>query len=280
MGDLTINKIIGSLLAVALGLFGLHELSNAVFAGGGEHAGSHDEDKSLNEQFAERYAYYVEIAGSDSGGGEVEDVFDLGLILASADAARGERSFKGKCATCHSIEQGGANGTGPNLFGVVGADKAAHDGFTYSGVLGGMDGDWNYAALNDWLENPSAYARGTTMAFAGLRRDDERANVIAYLASYSPQAPAYPDPLPAGSEAEAAAAAEDAGDAVTAEIQPGTDPQLATGEVEVQEVTGGENGAVVLVPAETADAVREAAEDASEAPAEGIEDAVETPEQQ
>ncbi|HBX98236.1 MAG TPA: cytochrome c family protein, partial [Hyphomonas sp.] len=69
----------------------------------------------MTEQMCEKFAYCVEVADAGGTGGEAEEVFDLGLLLASADIARGERTFKGKCATCHTIDQGGANGTGPNL---------------------------------------------------------------------------------------------------------------------------------------------------------------------
>ncbi len=197
MGELGMNKILGALLATALILFGLHQLSAIAFGHGGGHHGHHEEEKSLNEIFAERYAYFIPVeeqAASD----DAEPVFDLGLLLASADVSRGERAFKGKCATCHSIDQGGANGTGPNLHAIVGAAKASKAGFGYSNALSGVGGDWSYDALNAWLENPSSYARGTSMAFAGLRRDDERAATIAYLASFTPNAPDFPAPLPAG----------------------------------------------------------------------------------
>ncbi|MEM0986194.1 MAG: c-type cytochrome [Pseudomonadota bacterium] len=196
MGELTINKFMGSFLAAALVLFGLRELAHVTFAP--PHAYHHDdhgEEKTLNEQFAAKYAYYVEVEEPREDG-EPEPVFDLGLILAAADVSSGERSFNAKCATCHSINDGGANGTGPNLHGIMGAPKNKADGFNYSGALPAGE-QWTYAAMNDWLYNPSAYAAGTSMAFAGLRRDNERANVIAYLAQQTPDAPAFPEPLPA-----------------------------------------------------------------------------------
>ncbi|MEQ9436942.1 c-type cytochrome [Hyphomonas sp.] len=207
MGELGVNKILGALLATALGLMGLHQLSAIVFShgSGAEHHGDeHAEATSMSEQMCAKYAYCVEVAGSGGGSEVVEVVFDLGAAMASADAARGERAFKAQCATCHTINEGGANGTGPNLYGVVGAAKAAHAGFAYSAALSGMGGDWSYENMNAWLENPSAYARGTSMSFAGLRRDPDRVNVIAYLAANSPNAPAAPAPLPASDEDVAA----------------------------------------------------------------------------
>lgn len=280
MGELGLNKIFGALLATALGVFALQTLSSIVFSGEGDgahHGEEHAEPASMTEKMCEKFAYCVEVADAGGTGGEEEEVFDLGLLLASADVARGERTFKGKCTTCHSIEQGGPNGTGPNLYNTVGAEKAHHDGFAYSAALSGMDGTWTYEALNEWLYNPSAYARGTTMSFAGLRRDDDRINVIAYLASYTDNPPVFPDPLPAAGEE----AVE--GDAVEASIPAeGVDdmenPTLATGEVEtVDSVDGtgpndGDVGETVTIPADIAEAVEESADSATEAAEDAFEE--------
>lgn len=237
MGELGLNKIFGALLATALGLFALHELSGIVFSHGSEggHGEEHAEATSMTEQMCEKFAYCVEVADS-GGGGEEEEVFDLGLLLASADADRGERAFKGKCTTCHTIESGGANGTGPNLHNVVGADKAAHPGFAYSSALSGMEGTWTYENLNEWLYNPASYARGTTMAFAGLRRDEERMDVIAYLAAYTENAPAFPEPLPVSDDT--GEAAEDEAEAVEGEESEAPaegSPETTEGAVEAPE---------------------------------------------
>ncbi|MEO0983066.1 MAG: cytochrome c family protein [Pseudomonadota bacterium] len=207
MGELGFTKISGAILATALSIMGLREVSAILFGhGGGHHGGHHDEDKSLNERISESYAYYVTVAEGGASADDVEPVFDLGLALANADVALGERSFRGKCLTCHTIEEGGATGTGPNMHSIVGAPKAQRAGFSYSSALAASGDVWTYEALNDWLENPAAYARGTTMAFAGLRRDDERANVIAYLAANTAAPPPFPDPAPAEtSESEDAA---------------------------------------------------------------------------
>jgi cytochrome c len=233
MGELGVNKILGALLATALVLMGLHQLSGIVFSHGSNaehHGDEHAEATSMSEQMCEKYAYCVEVAGSGGAAEVVEVVFDLGAALASADASKGERTFKAQCATCHNIADGGANGTGPNLHGVVGAAKAVHPGFAYSAALSGMGGSWTYENLNGWLNNPSAYARGTSMSFAGLRRDPDRVNVIAYLVANSPNAPAAPAPLAASDEAapaegeaapaEGEAAPAEATDAVAGEAAP------------------------------------------------------------
>ncbi|MEE2878076.1 MAG: cytochrome c family protein [Pseudomonadota bacterium] len=251
MGDLFWNKVFGALLAVVLVIMGLQTLSGSLFSMGGE-AGHHgdEESHSLNDWAHSRFAYYTEIAETGGAGAVEEEVYDLGLLLASADAASGERAFKAKCSTCHSIEQGGSNGTGPNLYGILGNPRGQHAGFGYSGAMQSVAGEtWTWADMDEWLENPSGYIRGTSMAFAGLRRDDERADVLAYLASYSPNAPAMPEPLPAeeeaaaeGEEGEATDASTEAGeggDAVEAELDASDieeAPATATGEIETQDV--------------------------------------------
>tara|TARA_X000001316_G_scaffold3045_1_gene559 strand:- start:488 stop:1363 length:876 start_codon:yes stop_codon:yes gene_type:complete len=272
MGELGLNKIFGALIATALGVFALQTLSSIVFShgsDGGHHGEEHAEPASMSEKMCEQFAYCVEVADAGGSGGEEEEVFDLGLLLANADVARGERTFKGKCTTCHTIDQGGANGTGPNLYNTVGAEKAHHDGFAYSAALSGMDGEWTYEALNEWLYNPAGYARGTTMSFAGLRRDDDRINVIAYLASYTDNPPAFPEPLPAEGEETAEGDAVDAALPVDG-VDDMENPTLATGEVEtVDSVDGtgpndGDVGETVTIPDEVAEAVEESADAATE----------------
>jgi len=96
------------------------------------------------------------------------------------DAERGEKLFR-RCAVCHTVTEGGADKTGPNLFGVVGRDIATKDGFRYSKALLALEGSWTEDALTQYLLSPRTYARGTKMAFAGLRKTPDRADVIAWL---------------------------------------------------------------------------------------------------
>jgi cytochrome c len=254
MGELGLNKILGALLATALGLMALHQLSAIVFSHGGE--GHHGEEQaeatSLSEQMCAKYAYCVAVADSGGGGEAEEEVFDLGAALAAADPAKGERVFKAQCTTCHNITDGGANGTGPNLHGVVGASKAAHPGFTYSAALSGVGGSWTYEDLNHWINNPGAFARGTSMSFAGLRRDTDRANVIAYLASNSPNAPAFPAPMAASSDEAAPAEGEEA---------PAAEGEAAPAEAATTETVEGE------APAEAAPEATETEAAPAEVPA-------------
>ena len=133
---------------------------------------------------------------------------DIGTLLASADAAKGQVAAGKKCAACHTFEQGGAAKVGPNLYGIVGANFAHAPGFAYSDAVKNHGGKWGYEELDQWLKAPASYVKGNKMAFAGLKNDAERADVIAYLKSISPSAPALPAPKPAAAPAEAAKAEE------------------------------------------------------------------------
>jgi cytochrome c len=117
----------------------------------------------------------------------------LETLLASADAKQGEADTKQLgCIACHTFNQGGKAGLGPNLYGIVGAPHGHMEGFNYSAALKSKPGPWTYEELYQWLKKPSAYAPGTRMTFAGIPKAKQRADVIAYLRSLSPN----PEPLP------------------------------------------------------------------------------------
>lgn len=285
MGELGLNKIFGALLAVALVIMGLREVSMIVF-GGGHHA--HHEYESLNAWAESNFkGYRVDIAETGGGSVIIEEIYDLGALLLGADLARGERSFKAKCASCHTIDQGGSNGTGPNLYATVGAAKQSHAGFNYSGALSNTEGDWSWERMDAWLENPSSYARGTNMAFAGLKRDDERASVLAYLASYSPDAPAAPEPLPeVVAEGEAEEAAGDLAETDEAvidggEASPAEDAAItaeAAADQAIEEAADAGAGAIAeatIAAEEVVEIIADTATDASEPVTDVVEEAAE-----
>ncbi len=115
----------------------------------------------------------------------------IAQLLASASPDKGPTIFK-KCVACHTIEKGGANKVGPNLYGVIGHKKAMHDGFAYSANMKGMGGEWTYENLSEFLKAPAKYVPGTKMAFAGISRPGERADLIAWLRTQADT----PAPLP------------------------------------------------------------------------------------
>ena len=156
----TLGAFCGALLIFLLARWGAEELYHT----------------SLSEDAQQ--AYVID-TGEDVEVAEAEEEIDFAEILASADVGRGARAFN-KCAACHRLEDG-ANGTGPHLYEIVGRPKSAVDGFGYSGALG--EGEWTAENLSAFIESPRSYAPGTSMAFAGIRSVQERADLIAYLDS-------------------------------------------------------------------------------------------------
>lgn len=297
------NKILGAVLAAILAIMGIKEFSNVVFGKGGHHGHHAEEEKSMNDRFAEAFAYYIPV--EDAGPGEVvvEEVFDLGAELASADASSGETVFKQNCASCHTIEDGGANKTGPNLHGLAGRSVATHAGFNYSGSLADYGaangGTWSYQNLNEFILNPKGTVSGTYMAYPGLKRDSQRMDLIAYLAAETPSAPAFPEPLPPpAEEAVVDTATAEGGDVVDASAEEGGETDaaamnapageedaaseaLADAEATVTEAAG-EAEASMNAAAEEAETAAgeavEAAETEAEEAAEEVEEAAESEE--
>lgn len=127
-------------------------------------------------------AYVIEV--DDGGQGAEEEVVQIAFadVYAAADASRGERLWR-QCSACHALEAG-KNGTGPYLHGVVDRAKHAADGYEYSDGLMAIDGDWTPENLSGFIENPRSYAPGTKMAYNGMRDIEDRANLIAYIATF------------------------------------------------------------------------------------------------
>jgi cytochrome c len=154
----------------------------------------------------EKMGYVVEGVEEVAGeGGAAEAPVAIATLLPTADAAKGAEIFK-KCASCHTITQGGANGVGPNLYGTVGEEIGkGKAGFAFSDALSGKGGKWDFDALNAWLTSPKAFAPGTKMSFAGLSKAEDRANLIVYLNAQGSNLPLPAAPPAGAAPAEAAA---------------------------------------------------------------------------
>ncbi|HLL32222.1 MAG TPA: cytochrome c family protein [Allosphingosinicella sp.] len=132
-------------------------------------------------------------------------------FLAAADPAKGQAQFA-KCSACHTINQGGANGTGPNLWGIMGSGIGKHSpGFAYSPALAGKGGTWDWEAMSQWIKSPRDFAPGTKMTFAGISKPEDRANLLAYLNAQGGSPLPLPTPQAAAGN-PAVAAAEKAGE--------------------------------------------------------------------
>jgi cytochrome c len=196
------NTIAGWVLGSGVVALALSSLSYRYFEAGKTHA-------------PEKPGYAVEGGEGEGGGAKAEVPFET--LLASADVAKGEATFK-KCMSCHTINAGGADGIGPHLHGVVGR-AIGSTGFAYSDALKAKGGTWDFASLNEWLHNPKKFAEGNKMSFPGLPDAAERANLIVYLNSQGsnlplPAAPAAPA---AGAEGAAPETAALVGDAAAGE---------------------------------------------------------------
>ncbi len=164
------NKIAGAVLFTLLVYLGVQNLGDILFA--------------TDEANPEAYIVegIAEDGASSAAAAVVEEVVPISELLLTASLEKGEKISK-KCVSCHSFDQGGPNKIGPAMWGVVGRDIGSVAGFGYSSALSSMEGNWTAEALNGFLENPKAYAEGTAMAFAGLRKAQDRADIIAYLQS-------------------------------------------------------------------------------------------------
>jgi cytochrome c len=172
----------------------------------------------VREQHLEKPAIKIDIpeAASPSGQPAAAPLPPVANLLAKADIAAGQAYASKVCAACHTFDQGAKAGIGPNLYNVVGGPHAHMEGFNYSAALKSKTGPWTFDELNEWLDKPSAYAPGTRMTFAGITNNQDRANVIDYLHTLSPNPQALPAPVaeppPAPAATGKTAAAAPAGD--------------------------------------------------------------------
>jgi cytochrome c len=140
----------------------------------------------------EKMGYPIAGVAQEGEGGGATAEEPIEFYLAKADPAKGAQVFN-KCMACHNADKGGANQTGPNLWGVLGEAIGQGKGFAFSDALAKKGGTWNWDNLSQWLTSPRTFAPGTKMTFAGLSNPQDRADVIAFLNQHSD----HPLPLPA-----------------------------------------------------------------------------------
>ena len=178
MDSFELNKIIAAILMVALLVIGIGKFSDIIF----------------HVDRPETPGYKVEVdqvtTAKVTSSTEVQ-VVDIAALMTIGDTINGEKIFK-KCAACHSINKGGKNKIGPALYNVVGRKVGAISDYKYSKALAGYDKEWTFEELNGFLIKPAKWIRGTKMAYAGLRKEKDRASVIKYLNQNSDS----PIPLP------------------------------------------------------------------------------------
>lgn len=206
MGTLEVNKVFAAVLVAGIAFMGATIIS----------------DYAVNPTHLAKPVIVIEGAVATSDSAPQADP-PIEVLLAASDPKVGEADVKKQgCVACHSFNEGGKAGIGPNLYGVVGAPHGHMEGYTYSAALKGKSGPWTFAELYEWLKKPSAYAPGTKMTYAGLADPKARASIINYLHTLS----ANPEPLPAA-PAQAAQAGTAAGAVTPAAVAAG-DPPIDT----------------------------------------------------
>ena len=167
MDSFEINKLLTAVLVVFLVIFGIGKISDIVF---------HVEKPNTS-------AYKVEFAEVDQAktSSSVQTV-DIAALLALGSVEDGQKVFK-KCSACHSIKKGGRNNIGPALYNVLGRNIGALEDYKYSKALIAFGKDWTFEEMNNFLIKPTSYIKGTKMAFAGLKKEKDRASVILYMNS-------------------------------------------------------------------------------------------------
>jgi|TARA_B100001093_G_scaffold24343_1_gene21536 cytochrome c len=181
MDSFEINKIIAAVLLTALIVIGLGKFTDILF---------HVEKPKESAYKVEGLETSVAKTSSSSEIKEVEKI-DIGQLLALGDLVHGEKVFK-KCSACHMIASGGKNMIGPNLWSVIGRTAGSVSDYKYSKAMVAYGKEWTFEEMNSYLIKPQAYVKGTKMAFAGLRKEKDRASVILFMNSKS----SSPKPLP------------------------------------------------------------------------------------
>ena len=180
MDSFELNKIIAAILMVALLIIGIGKLSDVIFY--------------VEKPKTPGYSVEIEqatVVSSQTSLQPTEEKVDIATLIAMGDITTGDKVFK-KCAACHSIVKGGKNNIGPALYNVVGRDVGTVGDYKYSKALAAYGKAWTFEELNGYLLKPAKWIKGTKMAFAGLRKEKDRASVILYLNQNSDS----PIPLP------------------------------------------------------------------------------------
>lgn len=187
MDSFELNKIAGAVLGVLTFTVGLNVFSDILFS-------SHAPEKP---------GYEIAVQEAASGEAQAAEAASVPLpqLLAAASVEKGATQAK-KCAACHNFQEGAGAKVGPDLYGIVDRPVASVAGFGYSAAMKAKGGEWTPLALNKFLTNPKADVPGTAMAFAGIGKEAERADLIAYLNSLSHS----PKPLPTAAAAAPAPA--------------------------------------------------------------------------
>ena len=165
MDSFEINKIIAAIILVIAIIFGLDKVSDSLF----------------HVEKPENPGYKVEvIAQSTNNSSDKAETIDISALMAMGDIDLGKKVFK-KCAACHSINEGGGNKIGPALYNVVGRSVGGVADYKYSKSLMTYGKKWTFEELNGFLIKPATWVKGTKMAFAGLKKEEDRASVIMYM---------------------------------------------------------------------------------------------------
>ena len=180
MNTYELNKVFGAILFAGLTAMTAWLISLAAFG-------------KLEHGHHERVVHYVvagleqddAMHGDEPAAAEAEEpAMSLAALLAEADPAKGQKVFK-KCAACHTVDEGGKNKVGPNLWNIVNRTIASHEGFSYSDAMAAQEGVWDWERLNAFVSDPKGTVPGNKMAFKGVSKDGDRADVLAYLRSLS-----------------------------------------------------------------------------------------------